>query len=612
MLGEQIKALQEPESVLVAEEAADQVARQALDNEYHRASQRFDDEAERRMHELDQLRGTRLIEAPKPDALTLPKTEEMEVDRSTPHLIKSEDSDAASEATSAHSRSPSTEADLMTPDSSSQMSKDRQRVKMHVDRIDNTDAGPYQARPREQTPDSGFHETGHMADVTPPCGRLARIQYMLEEVKRRIQEEAKLATLRSSLEATIKTSQAEEARLLLKRNELYAALALHQEQVHTKAAEIDAAMDATKTRRNGDEERCRHIETQIERLQTSALMQALALPESADSVPDMAILKPVEKMPINQKSYLQRQLTALRLYRVSEHFVWPDAGMSTDGRIVNEPMHLVMLEHNLCNDKYSSVSDLVNDFKLIAANARTHYGDDHDLTHAAMKMQERLQSMIEEMPAADKNLEACAPVACIQEGQIEDIPNTVPDEMSNDTSDGSRTVAHSDENHDHTAGAISRSEPPRTIYRSIRIGREWTISPKQWDKLSKKRRRSIDRARSILDTLEGQVATKTCEGCEAYDRACMVFKDHVRRERFAADETCALACGRCRMEQVRCSLQDDESIEVTASQLESGAARKTPPRRSDQDLETMTEGNLRKRKRTPSQRRRPGEAQQRA
>nr|OQO32088.1 hypothetical protein B0A51_00626 [Rachicladosporium sp. CCFEE 5018] len=140
-LAHQIKALQERESVLVAEEAADQAARHALDNEYHRASQRFDDEAKRRTNELDQLRGTRLIEAPKPDALALPKTEEMEVDCSTPPPIKIEDSDVASEAASSHSRSPSTEANLMTPDSPSLMSKDRQRVKMHVDRIDNTDAG---------------------------------------------------------------------------------------------------------------------------------------------------------------------------------------------------------------------------------------------------------------------------------------------------------------------------------------------------------------------------------------------------------------------------------------------------------------------------------------
>nr|OQO32090.1 hypothetical protein B0A51_00628 [Rachicladosporium sp. CCFEE 5018] len=357
--------------------------------------------------------------------------------------------------------------------------------------------------------------------MAPPCRRLERIQCMLEEVKRRIQEEAKLATLRSSLEATIEASQAEEAQVLLQRNELYAALVLHQEQVHTKAAEIDAAMDAAKARRDGDERQSRHIEAQIGWLQTSALMQALALPESDDPVPKIVVLEPVEMMPFNQKSYLQRQLTALRLYRISEHFVWPEAGMSTDGRIVNEPMYLVMLEHNLCNDKYSSVSGLVNDFKLIAANARTHYGDDHDLTHAAVKMQERFLSTIEAMPAADKNLEACAP-----EGEVEDNRDTVADEVCNDTSDGNRTVAPSDGSHDYTAGAMPRIEPPRALYRSIRIGRDWTINPKQWDKLSDKRRRSIERARSILDTPEGQVATKTCEGCKAYDRACMVFKDH--------------------------------------------------------------------------------------
>ncbi|OQO05381.1 hypothetical protein B0A48_09149 [Cryoendolithus antarcticus] len=156
-----------------------------------------------------------------------------------------------------------------------------------------------------------------------------------------------------------------------------------------------------------------------DRMATDPLMQALALPELDDPVPDMAVLEPVGTMPINQKSYLQRQLTALRRYRISEHFVWPEAGMSTHGRIANEPMHLVMLEHNLCNDKYSSVSSLVNDFKLIAANARNQYGDDHDLTHAAMKMQERFLSMIEAMPAADKNLEACAPVARIRRVHVE-------------------------------------------------------------------------------------------------------------------------------------------------------------------------------------------------
>ncbi|OQO02596.1 hypothetical protein B0A48_12124 [Cryoendolithus antarcticus] len=420
-------------------------------------------------------------------------------------------------------------------------------------------------------------------------------------VKRRLQEEAQLTTLHGSLEATIEVLNADEARLLLERNDLYAALAMHQEQVHAKAAEIDQAMDAAKIRRDGDEQECRKIVAQIERLQTSALMQAVGLADSDDSVAGIAGVNPTGAMPIGDKILLQRQLTALRYHKISERFVWPETGMSPTAQVVEKPMYLVMLEHKLCHDKYADMRDFVNDFKLIATNARNRYGDDHDLTHAAMKTQEILFGAIEVMPAPDKVLE---------DGEVQDTNAAATGDVNIDAADTSMTLARSADEHDPTAGNLSRFDPPRTLYRSIRIGRQWTISPKQWDKLSEKRRSSIDRARSMLDTSDGKVATKACEGCKAHGFACMVFRDHVRRERFAMDETCALACGRCRMVQARCSLQDDKSAEVTASQPESGVMGTTmiPPQRSEQGLETGAESNSRKRKRTPSQSRGSGEA----
>lgn len=104
-----------------------------------------------------------------------------------------------------------------------------------------------------------------------------------------------------------------------------------------------------------------------------------------------------------QTTFLSTHLSLLQKHSYSRYFrhaVDPTdyGGVPDYYTRIQKPMYITLLEYNLKHSKYRSLNEFMEDFELMARNARAYNGDGHEVTQAAEVMEREFRRVLTNFP----------------------------------------------------------------------------------------------------------------------------------------------------------------------------------------------------------------------